>query len=1242
VTKLAPCVYRGDDRCENVTDVGRETLVTEVDGRLFTAAHGTVHVSFTHKISREQFLMPTRSSKFTLLTLRDFGHFEKISCMVPVDGRSPAPSSCSQPGSAPTWSSRSDTTNFTGYYCRDSTLPKDSDAMFSLGHDFSASYRGHVQIPCHSSPVRHWTAHVNAEAQKEHLWQVYDARNSDGDFVPVRIELVYLPSNEYEHIWRFERLDARVDFDALVAHPAFAKPQFWYQLGEPFERYYALASDYRSLKCGAGGCLNDDESSFEKVVDPLEAILSSSPLPEGDFQALAVFLSRQDPPKPRYVDITELQEDLRANYSSTLAAMQQQQPEMSPYVLGKRVLAILLRGTPPSTQNSTDEDDSDARRRLSLNASNRRRLGYSCCKFTPKVNPTLDIINPSAQYGGAITKSLEIEVDFPSPIPFVGAELGFYLGMGFADYGLCYTEVQTGVSVTVGLKAFDFEIGFFGGPYFDWANDQSCFEAAGCIEAAIGVEVAGQNIDFAAFEMCAGGGIGDDGTGCKRPYAFLQRSISLGSRAFGGLVTFSGFLKIFLRARGCDTLDFDPYVQMDISFPCLFSVCVDHPSQAYHFLGPGAPENGPGVPIWTPRNVPSGGSDTQEMPQGVDYSFAVRNPLNGVDSTQSDNWRDAACYNEPLGSWRRDFNKVYTVKKESTIEKITVAGALTGIYMTEHQHGWRHGNWPKSWLMPEPRHVIYTKPEIRNPTCQWHTIGPGIPPFDCRSLMGKTTAWLSGYRMEAEKCIIGWNEWQTKHPQEVYCCTSPHTRFLTGQNGCRVVADQPDGHKPQWIGSYVDNGMVIAAATPFASGVWQTTMCPLINDPPDPSTLPVEVNCGGGGIRSSCSACTKLGGGAITERGAYISQHASTITVSVDPGKCCGQCSGVYNKVGSINGKPAYTMTTPVYSCPGDSGQHASYTCLVGWTPSQYGDRNAWWFLCPNDRDDNRVDSTLRGVPRYNWDWVSITGSHYSAYSGNLWGQSNSWCITGRQYATCSFGWNYKADGIDPVTECAESCAACGECSWFGIRTTDNYCEFWKQGSCADTTTIAGHDIYEVLHIPDSQNCGSDCFWEANPTKATYVAQGGVAAQWTEGVCVSKKCKASLLTSSCGGGCSEAESSVATTTLNTPLNTFAASTATQCVAACSGTLVQFTITTKADAHEVSWSMGASCKGGPYDNDSLNREQCCLTAGTYTLKCMDSYGDGWQGGSIRVWEGQSGTTYCADFAGGLVTHSITLQ
>ena len=59
------------------------------------------------------------------------------------------------------------------------------------------------------------------------------------------------------------------------------------------------------------------------------------------------------------------------------------------------------------------------------------------------------------------------------------------------------------------------------------------------------------------------------------------------------------------------------------------------------------------------------------------------------------------------------------------------------------------------------------------------------------------------------------------------------------------------------------------------------------------------------------------------------------------------------------------------------------------------------------------------------------------------------------------------------------------------------------------------------------------------------------------------------------------------------------------------------------------STCASQQLRPYGNYDDYEENCCLTPGTYTLKCKDRFGDGWHGGYIEI----DGTKYCEDFRDG---------
>ena len=71
------------------------------------------------------------------------------------------------------------------------------------------------------------------------------------------------------------------------------------------------------------------------------------------------------------------------------------------------------------------------------------------------------------------------------------------------------------------------------------------------------------------------------------------------------------------------------------------------------------------------------------------------------------------------------------------------------------------------------------------------------------------------------------------------------------------------------------------------------------------------------------------------------------------------------------------------------------------------------------------------------------------------------------------------------------------------------------------------------------------------------------------------------------------------------------------------------ITTTQYGRESSWSFGSCSSSQAYTDNSVYSEQCCLSPGDHTLKCKDSYGDGWHGGFIEI----GGERYCEDFTSG---------
>merc|ERR1719346_350119 len=60
------------------------------------------------------------------------------------------------------------------------------------------------------------------------------------------------------------------------------------------------------------------------------------------------------------------------------------------------------------------------------------------------------------------------------------------------------------------------------------------------------------------------------------------------------------------------------------------------------------------------------------------------------------------------------------------------------------------------------------------------------------------------------------------------------------------------------------------------------------------------------------------------------------------------------------------------------------------------------------------------------------------------------------------------------------------------------------------------------------------------------------------------------------------------------------------------------LSTESWGYEISWTLG-SCgsNGAVYGDNQVIETQCCLPDGTYTLSCMDSYGDGWHYGNINI-------------------------
>jgi hypothetical protein len=69
------------------------------------------------------------------------------------------------------------------------------------------------------------------------------------------------------------------------------------------------------------------------------------------------------------------------------------------------------------------------------------------------------------------------------------------------------------------------------------------------------------------------------------------------------------------------------------------------------------------------------------------------------------------------------------------------------------------------------------------------------------------------------------------------------------------------------------------------------------------------------------------------------------------------------------------------------------------------------------------------------------------------------------------------------------------------------------------------------------------------------------------------------------------------------------------------------------ASEMSWTFYSpslsTCYRGSYSSTGTWNRKCYLTPGQFSLRCIDSYGDGWHGGYIEI----LGVKYCTGFSTG---------
>ena len=75
-----------------------------------------------------------------------------------------------------------------------------------------------------------------------------------------------------------------------------------------------------------------------------------------------------------------------------------------------------------------------------------------------------------------------------------------------------------------------------------------------------------------------------------------------------------------------------------------------------------------------------------------------------------------------------------------------------------------------------------------------------------------------------------------------------------------------------------------------------------------------------------------------------------------------------------------------------------------------------------------------------------------------------------------------------------------------------------------------------------------------------------------------------------------------------------------------GSCFDLSVYTGPYGNEIAWSLGTCLSNPVYESSMTISHTCCLVDGKYSLICMDSFGDGWNGAYITI----QNQAYCDDF------------
>jgi hypothetical protein len=570
---------QGADSCANITAADAAKLVTlpGQGDKKFAKSSGYQIVSWEQKMSLETWVMPARSDKYVFVEARRVVNASEpdmvatVSYMAKIDATL-------------TTAAKLAAVVRTGYYCVDNYLntssaaPGKGSGFGTPPKDFSATYQGVTSIDGHAS-VRHWTVFF----EKEFLWYLYDKAvdGQPGVYHPVRLEAIHAKTNTLVKVLDFGPMTvlSTADLTAIASGPGMNKPGTCFQHGTPLQGTSA------GIDPGGG------------MIEPAQWLVTPSPYPDADKATIA--FHEQIRAELFSMNLTGV-----ADPYKSISGPMPTNPGNSSSSKRRRLQAEAMLAEARSMMDMdqprvTTLQQPSSRQTRSSDISRRSLLGGD--PPPPATAPAPTTVFSCCNDNGVISSHDSDIVDFDLNIGAISVGMSLSQTKGFSGGAYCYQKFDLDGSACGGIsKVIELCVFIAGSGYFDWSaltGTQNCWEAGGCITKGLRVTLGGVwDIDIIAETICFLGGKGDDGgdgtalePNCPtRSYAALSKGYTVGSSWFVAQASFTFYFKLWFPDDSCgrkDQYHFDPYVQIDVGFPCAFGHCHWWPSTVSHFMG---------------------------------------------------------------------------------------------------------------------------------------------------------------------------------------------------------------------------------------------------------------------------------------------------------------------------------------------------------------------------------------------------------------------------------------------------------------------------------------------------------------------------------------------------------------------------------------------------------------------------------------------------------------------------------